>query len=55
MSIASIIASIGLVCSMQAAPAVSMQVGTMTAAAPTTAESGRGYNAIMHWLGLCLV
>ncbi|KFI57370.1 hypothetical protein [Bifidobacterium choerinum] len=47
MSIASIIASIGLVCSMQ--------VGTMTAAAPTTAESGRGCNAIMHWLGLCLV
>lgn len=54
MSIASIIASIGLVCSMQAAPAASMQVDMM-GTAPTTAESGRGCNAFLHWLGLCLI
>lgn len=53
MSIASIIASIGLVCSMQAAPAASMQVDTMASAAPTVTGSGRDCNAIMHWLGLC--
>lgn len=53
MSITSILASLGLVCSLQAVPAASMQIDTTGAVAPAVAASTRDCNALMHWLGLC--